>query len=342
MMAWLLFAQDDGEARAGIERLAGAFSSDAGRILGCVILLLFGLLLLLPPQGRGKLFWVGTLLAAAGAFGLLIPTLVGTSPVVAFFLLEILVVLGAVGTITSRSPLYSAIWFAVTLLGVGAVLLLNGAQFLGIATVAVYAGAIVVTFLFVLMLSQPEGHTYYDRMSWGAFPMACAVLSGAALTGLIAWQISSNVQENAVRSHVERAVREFAWGEGALESATGAAEVRAASVVTERTGMKLLTVDLSGIRPGALDRHHAPLAGDIRRAVGESFPATGQIQIRRRDVLDSNHVAQLGRELFGRHLISVEIGGVLLLVALVGAFAMASSGSGLSRRSAAASKGLMS
>ena len=58
----------------------------------------------------------------------------------------------------------------MSLLGTAALFLLQGAQFLGIATVAVYAGAIVVTFLFVLMLAQPEGHAFYDRISWGFTP----------------------------------------------------------------------------------------------------------------------------------------------------------------------------
>jgi NADH-quinone oxidoreductase subunit J len=41
------------------------------------------------------------------------------------------------------------------------------------------------------------------------------------------------------------------------------------------------------------------------------------------DVLNSEHVARLGAELFSRHLISVELAGTLLLVALVGAVAIA-------------------
>ena len=43
----------------------------------------------------------------------------------------------------------------------------------------VYAGAILVTFLFVLMLANPKGHAYYDRLSWEpwlAAPAAAVVL----------------------------------------------------------------------------------------------------------------------------------------------------------------------
>ena len=41
--------------------------------------------------------------------------------------------------------------------------LLAGAQFLAAGTVIVYAGAIIVTFLFVIMLAQMEGKALYDR-----------------------------------------------------------------------------------------------------------------------------------------------------------------------------------
>jgi hypothetical protein len=60
---------------------------------------------------------------------------------------------------------YAAIWFALALAGVAGVLLVLGAQFLGVATIVVYAGAILVMFLFVLMLAQPAGLAPYDRVS---------------------------------------------------------------------------------------------------------------------------------------------------------------------------------
>ena len=44
------------------------------------------------------------------------------------------------------------------------------------------------------------------------------------------------------------------------------------------------------------------------------------------DPLAENHVARLGGELFGRHLVAVEAAGVLLLVALIGAVAVVSRG----------------
>ena len=85
-------------------------------------------------------------------------------------------------TITFRNPVYSAIWFAMSLLGTAALFLFDGAQFLGVATIVVYAGAILVTFLFVLMLAQPEGHAAYDQLSWGG---RLSAITGAAVVGIL-------------------------------------------------------------------------------------------------------------------------------------------------------------
>jgi NADH-quinone oxidoreductase subunit J len=101
---------------------------------------------------------------------------------VVFLALATLTVGSAICTVTLRSPVYCAIWFALTLLGVSGLFMYQGAQFLGVATIVVYAGAILVTFLFVLMLAQPEGHAFYDRVSWEAALSACA---GAVLVGVM-------------------------------------------------------------------------------------------------------------------------------------------------------------
>ncbi len=99
-----------------------------------------------------------------------------------FLLLAATTIVSALGAVTLRSPVYCAIWFAMTLLGTAGLFLYQGAQFLGVATVVVYAGAILVTFLFVLMLAQPKGMTSYDRISWEGMLSAA---TGAVLVGLL-------------------------------------------------------------------------------------------------------------------------------------------------------------
>ena len=91
-----------------------------------------------------------------------------------------LILAGRHGRLGRRPPsrsairVYCAIWFGLSLLGTAGLFLFAGAQFLAVATVVVYAGAILVTFLFVLMLAQPEGKAPYDRVSWEALLSAAA------------------------------------------------------------------------------------------------------------------------------------------------------------------------
>jgi NADH-quinone oxidoreductase subunit J len=110
---------------------------------------------------------------------------------VLYWLMAGVTVIAAGATITMRSPVYSAVCFATTLLGIAGLFLLTGAQFLSIATVAVYAGAIVVMFLFVVMLAQSEGHAYYDRISWGRLPPLAASAAAALFIGGVAYLTES-------------------------------------------------------------------------------------------------------------------------------------------------------
>lgn len=100
--------------------------------------------------------------------------------------------------ILSKRPVYSALWFALATLSTCGLFLLQSAPFLAAATIIVYAGAIVVTFLFVIMLAQPEGHSDYDRISWGWFPKTFSVLAAATLVALLTFMLG-NLRSEAAR-----------------------------------------------------------------------------------------------------------------------------------------------
>ncbi len=71
----------------------------------------------------------------------------------AVFVVAALVVLtGALGVIMSRNPVHSALMLVMTLFGVAVLFVAQDAHFLAAVQVIVYAGAIVVLFLFVIML----------------------------------------------------------------------------------------------------------------------------------------------------------------------------------------------
>jgi len=142
---------------------------------------------LLLPQAPGS-DWLGR---RRGALGLALGVVAlaalawagrrlgGLGDEAVFQIVSLVAIVGGAATVVTRSPVYSAIWFALALAGVAGVLLVLGAQFLGVATIVVYAGAILVMFLFVLMLAQPTGLAPYDRVS--NEPLLAAIAGGVLL-----------------------------------------------------------------------------------------------------------------------------------------------------------------
>ncbi len=223
-------------------------------IVPAVVLGALGMWLLLPrPSVRGRL--VGAALAAA-ALGLIMSRLPGLEGITLqgmFYLLAGVTIVSATAAVSLRNPLYCAVWFAMTLLGTAGLFLLQGAQFLAVATVVVYAGAILVTFLFVLMLAEPSGRASYDRISWEGLLSA---VGGVVLIGILSTAVGSIMAEQSAS-------------------------------------------------PASAPPTQAELA---------------------EGVLHENHVMALGQEMFGPHLIAVQVGGVLLLAALIGAAAIVAGG----------------
>jgi NADH-quinone oxidoreductase subunit J len=71
---------------------------------------------------------------------------------VVFFSAAMMILGGAVGVITLRNPVHAALGLVLTLFGVAVQFVALGAHFVAVVQIIVYAGAIVVLFLFVIML----------------------------------------------------------------------------------------------------------------------------------------------------------------------------------------------
>jgi NADH-quinone oxidoreductase subunit J len=69
-----------------------------------------------------------------------------------FYLFGLISVASAITFVTRKSPIAAALWLVVTMFSLAAMYVMLDAQFIGVIQVLVYAGAIMVVFLFVVML----------------------------------------------------------------------------------------------------------------------------------------------------------------------------------------------
>ena len=77
----------------------------------------------------------------------------------AFIILSVIAVGSAIMMITSKSPVKSVLWLIVVFFTISGHYILLNAQFLAIVNIIVYAGAIMVLFLFVVMLMNLNAET---------------------------------------------------------------------------------------------------------------------------------------------------------------------------------------
>jgi len=75
---------------------------------------------------------------------------------IVFYLFAALAVIAALGVITLRNPVYSALCLAVVFVSLAALYVLLSAPFIAAAQVMIYAGAILILFVFVIMMLSPD------------------------------------------------------------------------------------------------------------------------------------------------------------------------------------------
>lgn len=99
-----------------------------------------------------------------------------------FWTFATLAVLGAIGVVTMRQPIHSAIFLLATFLAVAALFVSQRAEFLGAVQVLVYAGGVMVLFLFTIMLVNVKRQATERYVSRSA---GAALLAGLLLLVLV-------------------------------------------------------------------------------------------------------------------------------------------------------------
>ena len=98
-----------------------------------------------------------------------------------FWFLSVMALFSALMVITSKNPVYSVLWLILVFFSISGHYLLLNAQFLAIVNIIVYAGAIMVLFLFVIMLLDLKEE---ERRKIRKFSLLAGVVSVGAIVGI--------------------------------------------------------------------------------------------------------------------------------------------------------------
>lgn len=330
---------------------------------------------LLPrPRGYPVLWGLAAGAAALALAGVLLIRADAPAPeTVLFYSFAGLAVLAGAMLVTQRNPARAALSFALVVLSTCGLFLLLGAPFLTAATIIIYAGAIIVTFLFVLMLAQQDAPSDADARS--REPLL-ATLTGFVLLGALLYVLTGDERRfgpeladvlarlDALSANADE-IRQARLGDRADRDQGFAEQEKvftdAADVLRNKAGRDDLARQAdeagpvwAGLREQDVSHYRAEL-GKLRALLVEArdwqprgragtrtdapegaplsalsgTPPTTPPRDRRRDpatgrpALPADNSAYLGRSLFTDYLLPVELAGTLLLVATIGAIAIA-------------------
>lgn len=308
----------------------------------------------LLPQGRRQdsLLTLGVAAGASLIVGGLI--LFQRTKVVEFDILfypfAAIAVVSGLCMITQHNPVYAALWFAMVVLSSCGLFLLQAAPFLAAATIIVYAGAIIVTFLFVIMLAQQSGLAVYDRQ---AREPGLACVGGFVLLAALLYALESGsyppADAQSLPSHhadlrksialLQDAGHQLQEGKSTEEvgktlylrgdnpdSAVGNVLYRQTETLPadERQRQRAVLEQLTGQLGRARMAEDRQLMADTALELAKTGQAL-EVQLYGSPLsrIGDEHVRGLGQTLFGDYLWAVELAGTLLLVATIGAIAIA-------------------
>ena len=107
-----------------------------------------------------------------------------------FFALAVTAIAAGIGMLWSRSPVNSALWLILNLFCIAGLYLTLNAQFIAVIQILVYAGAIMVLFLFVIMLLNLSEMPSVTRMSVSRL---FGFLLGMSMLALLTYSVAASL-----------------------------------------------------------------------------------------------------------------------------------------------------
>lgn len=298
------------------------------------------------PRRRVNYGVIGGLLAAAGIGALMVGLIVRVVqaeqlPDVWFYAFAFIAVMSAVRVVTHPRPVYSALYFILTILSSSGLYLLAGAEFLAFALVIIYAGAILITYLFVIMLAtqapseNDEGEqSPYDLEAREPF---AAVGLGFLLIAVLTGMLGGGVGELAPRNTIEQRESLLAQLPGKVESELNRRGVLRGLELPETAALSADIADGDGYISLTVRDSEAFSASMNSRRVWELFTTDQEagaaiasgvevgdtVQVSVPGNLSVTNLDGVGWALIADQPMALEIAGVILLMAMLGAVVLA-------------------
>src|SRR5437764_2350647 len=114
---------------------------------------------------------------------------------IAFIIISVFTLAGALAAATLPNLMHAALCLVLALLGLASFFFLLGAEFVGLALVFIYIGAVAVLIVFTILLTRRDGET--DRnFNWAGAAVAAAVF------GALTWTIMKTQSLAIVAPHI--------------------------------------------------------------------------------------------------------------------------------------------
>lgn len=131
---------------------------------------------------------------------------------IVFFAAGMMCIIGALGVVLHRNPVHSALFLVLTLFGVAVLFVAQSAHFLAAVQVIVYAGAVVVLFLFVIMLigvdrAEKLGVESHRFRLFLSLAIGAAVLAEIVAFGHSAWISGAAVPSSGADENINELAR---------------------------------------------------------------------------------------------------------------------------------------
>lgn len=207
-------------------------------------------------------------------------------PGVYFWIFSTIALLGALRVVTHPRPVYAALYFVLTVFATAGLFILMWAEFMAAALVLIYAGAILVTYVFVIMLaasSSPGGIEKLNEYDTNSRDPLVASVVGVALMGMMLFVIFDLAQP------LKAGDRSFTF---------------------------VATKTENGITKQVVGEVTAPNAIVARERIPEGLTPT-------QDLEEAFSVQALGRYFFANHAVTLELAGLLLTIGMIGAIMIA-------------------